>query len=669
MKKKNILLILFLNILCVITIDGWYGFDQPKTWRGTNAYARNMQQAIIVAIENNKISIKADENINKIEITPDLKIIQQKLVPFKSIKVNTPVMIQGESIAEGFIEARVILCLSSSSFKNRKMAAGNRGIGFAQYLGHIVSLSPLKISLLNSNFLEVKINDHTLLLMEEKISDAELQVGDKVRMLQGKIIKLPGLPHQVSTDKLNSFKLPEFPLSTTSYFDRQITMAKLNSPFGFFDPNMLRFHHLQVYENFAQTMNDLNVNWAAFGATFSFNWNLLQEKAGDGKYEWGRVDRLIKLSQDYNIHLIGYIKAVEPGSSLKQKNKRIPSLPRSMFHYKKFVSAVVERYDNDGINDMPGLKLPIKYWSIEDEPMAPKYFSGSGADYAKLILGGSQAIKSADPGAKVIVSMIRGTGWHKKAGDPRVFMENFFQQLASLTKQTPYDLLDQHWIGEAKNVSRSRQYEIYENWLDDIQTTSHRYGFKNVPFVNLEMAGSYFPEKTHAANMVKRHVFLLSLGVEKIFWSGLKAAPEKGLARHQKNNYFRQVTLIDGDDQRKLAYWSYKLMVDMLDGADWHRTISIKKNKKGCFVFKFTKHGRPIWAMWNDDGESTENITIPPEIKRVAIVHAVPDAKTGKDVFGYKNSLSREYRQVKNGQVSIELSAMPIFVISTQEAL
>jgi len=666
MKKKNKPLILLFVFFCLLAVDGWYESDQQKTTLIGTAIAGNRQPAEIVGIENSRISIKQNGNITILEVTPDLKIIQQKAVTADSMVLDAPVLIRGQRMADGWVAARVIIWLTPSSFEDMKMAAG-RGVEIAQYLGHVVSRSPLKISLLDSKDLDVRTNDRTLLLKEEQISDADLQVGDRVRMLHGKIIKWPDSPRQSAAGKSHLFQLPQAPVEDISHFDPRIAMAKLNSPFGFFDPNMLRFHHLLVYKEFAQTMNDLDANWAAFGATFSFNWNLLQDRAKDDHYKWERVDRLIKLSQNHNIHLIGYIKAVEPDDGLNPENHRVPSLPKSMVHYKKFVSAVVERYDGDGINDMPGLKLPIQYWSIEDEPMSPKYFNGTGADYARLVYDGAGAIKSADPNARVIVSMIRKTGWHKKEVDPRDFMESFFQQLAALTQKTPYDFLDQHWLGEAENVSPSRQYEIYENWLDDLKTTADRYGFKKVPFVNLEMAGAHSSEQRHAADMVKRHVFLLSLGVEKILWSGLKAAPEKDLTPRQISDYFRQVTLIDGEGRRKPAYWSYKLMVDLLDGADWHKTITLRKNDHGHFVFKFTRENHPIWVLWNEDGKSTDTIAIPNDIKQVVIIHAVPDAKAGRDVIGYEDGFHREYRPVENGQISIGVSDIPIFIVTPQE--
>ena len=36
--------------------------------------------------------------------------------------------------------------------------------------------------------------------------------------------------------------------------------------------------------------------------------------------------------------------------------------------YALWLGAVVERYDGDGIDDMPGLQYPIRHWEIGNEP-------------------------------------------------------------------------------------------------------------------------------------------------------------------------------------------------------------------------------------------------------------------------------------------------------------
>ena len=80
--------------------------------------------------------------------------------------------------------------------------------------------------------------------------------------------------------------------------------------------------------------------------------------------------------------------------------------PCDMPAYKKFLSALVERYDGDGKGDMPGLKIPIKYYEILNEPEMRSdgltFFKGSAQDYVDILAASNEAIKAACPDCKVV---------------------------------------------------------------------------------------------------------------------------------------------------------------------------------------------------------------------------------------------------------------------------
>ena len=42
--------------------------------------------------------------------------------------------------------------------------------------------------------------------------------------------------------------------------------------------------------------------------------------------------------------------------------------PYDMAAYANFIAKLVERYDGDSIDDMPGLTVPIKHWELMNEP-------------------------------------------------------------------------------------------------------------------------------------------------------------------------------------------------------------------------------------------------------------------------------------------------------------
>ena len=90
-------------------------------------------------------------------------------------------------------------------------------------------------------------------------------------------------------------------------------------------------------------------------------------------------------------------------------------VPKDMAAYEAYVRYVVERYDGDGIDDMPGLARPVVYWEADNEPdlknahrarsavreYDPAQFC-TPAEYAEVFLATARAIKQAFPGAKVL---------------------------------------------------------------------------------------------------------------------------------------------------------------------------------------------------------------------------------------------------------------------------
>lgn len=89
--------------------------------------------------------------------------------------------------------------------------------------------------------------------------------------------------------------------------------------------------------------------------------------------------------------------------------------PKDMDGYLAYVRAVVERYDGDGVDDMPGLTAPVKHWEVDNEPdlhntVAPKGGGASvppeqfqtPAEYGALLVATATAIRQTDPDALVL---------------------------------------------------------------------------------------------------------------------------------------------------------------------------------------------------------------------------------------------------------------------------
>lgn len=102
-----------------------------------------------------------------------------------------------------------------------------------------------------------------------------------------------------------------------------------------------------------------------------------------------------------------------PGNQTANATERY--LPDDIGAYEAYVRRVVERYDGDGVDDMPGLLAPVRYFEIDNEPdvkfndpprgarreFVPGTFCPP-AEYAQVVLASARAIRAASPEAKVV---------------------------------------------------------------------------------------------------------------------------------------------------------------------------------------------------------------------------------------------------------------------------
>lgn len=75
--------------------------------------------------------------------------------------------------------------------------------------------------------------------------------------------------------------------------------------------------------------------------------------------------------------------------------------PRDLTEWQRFVFALVERYDGDGIDDAPGWKSRVEVWQVESEQQSRWWYQGSALDYLQQLAVAGDAIHAADAGAVV----------------------------------------------------------------------------------------------------------------------------------------------------------------------------------------------------------------------------------------------------------------------------
>ena len=154
-----------------------------------------------------------------------------------------------------------------------------------------------------------------------------------------------------------------------------------------------------------------------------FIWGLMEPEKGE--YLWTGTDRWVQKWQDNHL---GVLVTIWPFAQWDQDGchnddppvanpREFAGLPSGLFvrmyapcdpeSYASWLGAVVERYDGDGIDDMPGLKYPIRHWEVLNEPemQGPEltFYQEDSNFYLELLKLSYQAIKAADSNSLVLL--------------------------------------------------------------------------------------------------------------------------------------------------------------------------------------------------------------------------------------------------------------------------
>jgi len=148
-----------------------------------------------------------------------------------------------------------------------------------------------------------------------------------------------------------------------------------------------------------------------------FIWNHIEKEKGN--FTWDEADKHVLYSQEHNQTILATIwpHANWEQKSCKRKKARSPfgkrftkylSKPCSMDDYKTFLLKLVDRYDGDGNNDMPGLTKPVKYWDVMNEPEFKMFFKGSEEDFIEIFNFSSKVIKDKQPDSVIVMAGAAG---------------------------------------------------------------------------------------------------------------------------------------------------------------------------------------------------------------------------------------------------------------------
>jgi hypothetical protein len=188
-----------------------------------------------------------------------------------------------------------------------------------------------------------------------------------------------------------------------------------------------------------ENIEDTGATWLRpnFGA---FVWGVMQ-KDENAPIDFSETDQIVLNAQkhglllsitlfpfaDWDQKILGDKCKVSANDTFLPQSKggfKTPGLPyyrcnpNNWTTYEKWLTAVVERYDGDGNEDMSGLKSPILYYEIGNEPDLTRgpngdsgtlFYIGTPETYAVLLQKSYTAIKAANSNVQVLIAAPAGS--------------------------------------------------------------------------------------------------------------------------------------------------------------------------------------------------------------------------------------------------------------------
>ena len=270
-----------------------------------------------------------------------------------------------------------------------------------------------------------------------------------------------------------------------------------------------------------------------------------------------QADMVVRAAQDHDLQLVLVLGPWQGNKTGAFTSSYEVDDPQG---YTAWVSSVVERYDGDGVDDMPGLEQPVKYWEIDNEPDLKNSILARGAakkydpttfctsrQYTQVFELSAAAVRTADAQATVL----NGGFYRPHAPQGDDYMR------AVMGQDPSNDVLSVHAYYDGPGT------EVLERALKNASSVA---GDRPIWLTETSVAsqGERWQTQAWQADMVVRTVALaLSYGVERVFWHSLTEppTPPKGVGM----GYHSLITVSGkAPPQEKLAAAAYRRLASLL---------------------------------------------------------------------------------------------------------
>ncbi len=223
----------------------------------------------------------------------------------------------------------------------------------------------------------------------------------------------------------------------------------------------------------------VGIRWVNFA---QIKWSSIEKTAPKDNrhtYDWTALDDGVREWQYFGIHimmsLINYnswataspntkenVYLKGPLKWIQQFSDYLPK-PEHRQDFRDYITSLVERYDGDGIDDMPGLLFPVLHYQLGNEYDNELFWAGTVDEYLIYLQEGYLAAKKANKDVKIILSGVNfesPTGFYEKTLSPRE--SQFFRMALPQAEKHMVDLSARMNRFSTKTVAACKYYDILD---------------------------------------------------------------------------------------------------------------------------------------------------------------------------------------------------------------
>ena len=464
------------------------------------------------------------------------------------------------------------------------------------------------------------------------------------------------------------------------------------------------------------------LRWVNFA---DFQWGVVEKrppKAGRHSYDWSDLDGAVKAWQRNGVHIMVSLRFLSSWATAPKNDKNFVYLeglpkqialhsadylpkPEHMQDLRDYVRALVERYDGDGKDDMPGLLFPVLHYQVGNEFYNEVFWTGTAEEYGVLLHEVAASARAANPKVKIILSGIGFReiyGYYDVGMDPRTAayvrqnlvkvppkMKPFVDRsedfsLKMLRFHDDYDILDARWpnygiVAASKEWLRKTGHPEKEVWSAEVYS-----GFQLMePLVlpNWTLQAWPTPSKSqeylrilkskdhprfkeinawyrglHAAQVVKICMVALDAGTKKLMMGWAVDAQHPLAVSTFSHHGLYSITF------SKLwpAAYTYGLTIQKLEGLTGIRRLPLPE---GVYVYECSvREGKKVLVAFYDDhiGQNHDEPTgemaasIPWRGGRARVTHVITEIDQTEPKV--------ELVQPRGGTLRMKLTEYPVFI-------